>query len=141
MLLDKLYKFIFLFSIAGLFLNCENQTEPQIKANLNPEAMQGTVWLSVNKKGEPKIKDFQRCTLIFLSDNKYEIKRTFVYSNSSFRNPGIYEVQDSVIILKSLNGKKLLGNLYLHKDDKLFLEWKKAALFGEGTGRFIEKNN
>jgi hypothetical protein len=103
--------------------------------------MQGTVWLSVDKKGDPKIEDFQRCTLIFFKDNKYEIKRTFVYSNSSFRNPGRYEVRDSVIMLKSLNGRKLLGNLYIQKNDQLLLKWKKAALFGEGTGRFIEKNN
>jgi hypothetical protein len=44
-------------------------------------------------------------------------------------------------MLKSLNGRKVLGNLYMRDEDQLFLEWKKAALFGEGKGRFIEKNN
>ena len=143
MIFGKPFKIILLFSLTTLFIECENQSEPQpqLKTDLSSESMQGTVWLAVDKNDKPKIEDFQKCTLIFLNDNRYEIKRTFVYSRSSFRNPGIYEVQDSVILLKSLNGRKVLGNLYMRDEDQLFLEWKKAALFGEGKGRFIEKNN
>jgi hypothetical protein len=141
MLFGKPFKIILLISLTALFIDCENQTEPQLKTDLSSESMQGTVWLAVDKNDKPKIEDFQKCTLIFLNDNRYEIKRTFVYSRSSFRNPGIYEVKDSVIMLKSLNGRKVLGNLYMRDEDQLFLEWKKAALFGEGKGRFIEKNN
>ena len=140
MIRNKIHKFISMFAVLVVFSGCENQTSPEIQTNLNSENISKTVWLSIDKNGNPKIDDYQKCKLFFKNKQEYEIRKTFVYSESTFRNPGEYEVRDSVIKLKSFDGTEHLGNLYVLHDNKLRLEWNKSSCFGEGTEIFVNKN-
>jgi hypothetical protein len=133
MVIGNIHRVILLFCTIAVFIRCENQKPPQLKTDINHESIKGSVWLSVDENGKPKIENLQKCKLVFLNNNEYEIKRTFVYSNSSYRNPGIYEIRDSVVVLKSLNGQEIYGNLYIHENNEVLIKWEEAALFGDGT--------
>ncbi len=137
MIIDKIHKFISLFAVLVIFNGCENETAPKIKTNLNSDVISSTVWLSVDKNGDPKIDDYQKCKLFFKNNKKYEIRKTFVYTESTYRNPGIYEVRDSVIELKSFDGSEQLGKIYVFEDDQLHLEWNNSTLLGDGTELFV----
>jgi len=139
MTIIKLHKFIFIFAVLVIFNGCENKSAPEIKTNLNSEIISNTIWLSVDKNGEPKIDDYQKCKLFFRDKKKYEIRKTFVYSESTYRNPGIYEIRDSVIKLKSFDGSEHLGEIYVLEDNQLHLEWNKSASLGDGTELFVKK--
>ena len=91
--------FVFL-SVAILFMGCEKKPDSEISASLNKEYLKKMVWISVDKNGNPRVKDLQKCTLVFLSNNEYEVRKTFEYSGSTFRNTGINEITDRLIKLK-----------------------------------------
>jgi len=139
MITDKIHKLISIFAVLFVFSGCEDHSSPTIKTNLNSKIISNTVWLSVDKKGNAKIDNYQKCKLFFKNKKKYEIRKTFVYSESTYRNPGVYEVRDSVIKLKSFDGSQLLGNIFVLEGNQLRLEWNKSALWGDGTEIFVKK--
>jgi len=139
MIFINIHKFISIFAVLVIFIGCENEPAPKIKTNLNSGIIKNTVWLSVDENGEAKIADYQKCKLFFLNKKKYEIRKTFVYSESTYRNPGVYEVRDSLIKLKSFDGSELLGKIYVLEDSQLRLEWNESASLGDGVELFVKK--
>lgn len=141
MRIKELHRFLILLGIMLLFFRCEKRTDSEMRIAIDKSRLAGTVWLSVDEEGEPKVKDFQKCKLHFLSRQKYEIRNTFVFSESTFRNPGTYEVQDSLIKLKSMNGSEIIGKLYLHHSGKIKIEWNSEGMYGEGKDIFMRKEH
>jgi len=141
MRIKELHRFLIFLGIMLLFSECEKRTGAEMRMAIDKSRLAGTVWLSVDKKGEPKVEDFQKCKLLFLSRQKYEIRNTFVFSESIFRNPGIYEVQDSLVKLKSMNGSEIIGKLYLHHSGKIKIEWNSEGMYGEREDIFIRKES
>ena len=79
--------------------------------------------------------------LVFLSQNKFEIRETFSFSGSTFRNPGTYSLGDSLVRLKSNNGRVHIGNISIHNNRQLRIKWAKAGqIYGEGTEIFRAEN-
>jgi len=139
MLIDTIHKFITILAVLVIFIGCENEPAPKIKTNLNSDVISNTVWLSVDENGEPKIDDYQKCKLFFRDEKKCDIQKTFVYSESTYRNPGVYEVKDSVIKLKSFYGSEQLGKIYVLEDSQLRLEWNESTSLGDGVEIFVKK--
>ena len=139
MFIDTVHKYITMLAILVIFNGCENEPVPKIKTNLNSDVISNTVWLSVDENGEPKIDDYQKCKLLFGDKEKCDIQKTFVYSESTYRNPGVYEVRDSVIKLKSYDGSELLGRIYVLEDSQLRLEWNESTSLGDGVEIFVKK--
>jgi len=131
------HKSFILLITTFLLVSCEKNDKSEITVKLKNDYLKEQVWLSVDKRGEPKISDHQKCTLFFLNNNEYEIRKTFEYSGSTFRNPGIYVIQDSLIQLRSLDGTDHLGNVYIHQGSRLKVEWFESELtYGEGIDIF-----
>lgn len=140
MIISTIHKFISIFAVLVIFNGCENEPAPKIKTNLDSETIKKTDWFSADRDGNQKVDNYQKSSLHFKNSKEYEIRKTFVYSKSTYRNPGIYEVQDSVIKLKSFDGSEHLGKIYVLEDNQLRIEWNKSTSLGDGTEIFVKKN-
>lgn len=130
------------FIIALGLLSCEKNTDSQISLRLKKEYLKDKIWLSIDSKGNPRIKNHQKCSLVFLENNEYEVRKTFEYSGSTFRNPGTYLIKDSLIQLRSFNGEEHLGNVYIYDRNKLKVKWLQAEVqYGKGVDIFKAGDN
>lgn len=130
--------FVLFFGLIGGISSCENAAETAQILEPREEALRSHQWLEVDRKGKPRVDDFQKRKIVFFSSGKYEVHATFAYSGSTFRQPGKYSILDSLIILKSPKGREIYGTAWLHKNRKLKIVWKnKNSAYGEGTELFI----
>lgn len=119
---------------AVFFPGCEHNSQADFEIATNQKDITGTIWKSVDEDGETKIDNFQRSKLLFLNNREFELRRTFEYSGSTFRSIGRYEINDSVINLKSMIGSSQVGNAYIYNNGKLKIEWRDSyEAYGEGT--------
>lgn len=141
MTLRNFLKYITIILFTWVFVQCEKQSDAELSVKLKKELVSESEWVLVTEKGEPKVKNYQHSRLIFLESNEYEVHKTFEYSGSTYRTPGIYSLRDSLIQLKNMNGREHIGNLYLMSKNKFRIEWLKTSLpYGEGTEMYIRKN-
>jgi hypothetical protein len=141
MILRNLIRNTIALVIAFFFIQCEKRADSEITLNPEKNQISQSIWVLIDEKGEPKIKNYQICKLVFLNENEYEVHRTFEYSGSTFRTPGIYNLEDSLIQLKTLSGAEHIGNVYLKGKNKLMVKWLDASFtYGEGTELYARKD-
>jgi len=109
----------------------ESRRQPAIPAH---EQLKEHTWLHVAEDtGQAAGRHIIR-ELRFTGKNQFEIIETFKFSGSTFRNPGQYSMTDSLIRLKSSNGKVHIANLRKQKDGRLRVEWLRPRLIhGQGS--------
>ncbi len=118
---------------AGLVLiqSLNGKREPTIR--LNPKDLQNHTWVSTSTGNETQQGHHTR-KLIFSSPNTFEIRENFKFSGSTFRNPGKYQIRDSVILLLSMDGSTHMGTLHVHENGKLHIDWlHPGSIHGTGS--------
>jgi|GEM_PF-1975219 len=116
-----------------------NQGSP---IKLTHKALQSHAWLQVKENTAHQSKDFLTRKLVFTSPNSFEIRVKYEFSGSKLRIPGNYSLRDSILILKSANGKKHIGNIRIHNPSQLRVEWtRKNLIHGKGIEIYQTKDN
>lgn len=129
--------------MAGIFvISSQNNFTTKKPVKLSHNNLQAHTWTAVNEKGRPTIADHQTCELIFLEGHDFELRKTFQYSGSTFRIPGKYILQDSIIHLKNLTGSHKVGEASIHDGHQLHIKWyHHNSLYGKGIEMFQPKSN
>lgn len=125
--------------IAGIFvISVHKNHKPKDAIQFNPEYFENHTWILVNEQGKPLTSDHQTCTLVFLDNNEFEMRKTFEYSGSTFRLPGKFFMQDSTLKLKNMRGNRKIGEAHIVKEDQLHIEWNHfCSAYGEGKETFL----
>ena len=119
---------------SALLLIQSNMGEPAPSLRLDHQTLQEHTWIRVDDHNPEANKGHQTRKLVFTGRERFEIRETFAFSGSTFKNPGEYTLQDSIILLKTFDGKMQIGQLRLHKGRQLYIEWMDPkTLHGRGV--------
>ncbi|MBS3771519.1 MAG: hypothetical protein V5A47_01730 [Bacteroidales bacterium] len=138
----KLLKWIPIAMGGIIIISSQYNSTTKKNIQLTHNNLKDHTWTSVNEKGNPAIVDHQTCKLIFFDNQDFELRKTFEYSGSTFRIPGKYTLQDSIMHLKNLIGSHKVGKAFVHNGHQLHIEWDhQSVLYGKGTETFQPKSN
>lgn len=117
----------------------ESHTRPAIPTQ---EQLKNHTWTLVRDPANQRSAPFIIRELKFTSENQFEVVETFRFSGSTFRNPGKYSMSDSVIRLKSFDGRVHIANLRPEKEGRLRIEWIHPRLIhGHGSEIYQTQEN
>jgi hypothetical protein len=125
--------------IAGIFaISIQKNHKSNDAIQFDPEYFENHTWILVNEQGKPLTSDHQTCTLVFLDNNEFEMRKTFKYSGSTFRIPGKFIMQDSTLKLKNMRGTQSIGEAYIDDKNHLLIKWNHLhTIYGKGTETFM----
>ena len=111
----------------------------QPPVTLTHNTLEENTWVPVHEGNRQQVQDHHFREMVFVSNGQFEIRETFKFSGSTFKNPGTYELTDSLIQLKSSHGR-VIGTLRVHHGNQLRVEWKEpGGVHGRGTEIFQAK--
>lgn len=120
--LRNIFPWSLTFFSALLLIQCTMET-PSPSLKLNHQSLQKHIWVSVDSSTQSGTRGHHTRKLVFTGQKRFEIRETFKFSGSTFKNPGKYIVRDSMIQLHSMDGQRNIGNITLHNHHQLRVEW------------------
>jgi len=119
---------------SALLLIQSNTGDPAPSLKLDHQTLQNHTWIRVDDHAQNASKGHQTRKIVFTRQGRFEIRETFKFSGSTFKNPGIYTLHDSIISLKTFDEKIQIGQIRLRKGNQLRIEWMDPkTLHGKGV--------
>ncbi|HKL37417.1 MAG TPA: hypothetical protein VJ876_00890 [Bacteroidales bacterium] len=130
------YKSILLIAVVLLgwfFLKSQKKTQLQQRIPTQ-QHLENHTWILVSEKADQASGQYITRKLTFTGEDQFEVIETFKFSGSTFRNRGKYNKTDSLIRLKSSNGRVHIANLKAIGNHRLRIEWLRPRLIhGKGS--------